>query len=124
MEWKILYQIINPKKITLFLCSLRTETKRGELFRARAIACTTTMMLRWLLDELRPLQNEVLGQLSFSTLYVTFRYVHVHRKALRLAPYVPTILCCVRYVGCNNKSGLLYLAIRVSYAGRGRDRGE
>ena len=37
--------------------SSRTETKRGELFRARAIACTTpfgnTVMLRWLMDELR-----------------------------------------------------------------------
>ena len=34
-----------------------TETKRGELFWARAIACTTplgnTVMLRWLMDELR-----------------------------------------------------------------------
>ena len=91
------------------------DKKRGDLFRARAIACTTTdwatnsMMLRWLMDELHPLQNEVLGQLFFSTLYVTFRYVHVHRKALRLAPYVPTILCCVMYVGCNDKAGLIYL---------------
>jgi len=31
MEWKTLYQIINPKKITLFLGSSRTDKERRAL---------------------------------------------------------------------------------------------
>ena len=32
---------------------------------------------------------------------------------LRLAPYVPTILCCVRYVGCNDKAVVAEIAVRM-----------